>query len=264
MTRKPKPQKTAPQPAAGLDLFADPAPPPRRPGRKSNHEKTGQAREPRKAQNQKKADKVTYGGTDPANIDNLINLEDMISKDDIPALLDNIEEIVKGLESKEKLTPQELKFTEYHLVLDFPVIKSMKSAGYDFNSDGTYFYQAKKIIGKFEARAEDHRNIMRALGAGEVYIVNSMLLLSKKAKSEIVRKAALDSLAKWIGIDKEVLQGNQGVTVIIQAAGDAQAQVNIAGGPGEAGGPGPLPGPNQPPYQHPQPRIMGKPVVILD
>ena len=125
------------------------------------------------------------------------------------------------------MTPRELLFIEYHVIKGEPRRKAMILAGFTENSEGMYYYRSQKIIRKFESREEDHREIMRALGAGEVFIINSMYSLAKSAKSEIVQKGALDSLARWIGMDKELVQGSHGVTVIIQGADGAQQQVNI-------------------------------------
>lgn len=183
------------------------------------------------------------------------NIDDKVHK---AIALDNIEEFIKELESKDKMTIQELKFIEYHLILGYTVKRSMMLAGYELSSEGMYFYRAKKIIGKFEARAADHRQIMRALGAGEVFVINGMLALAKTATSEIVKKGALDSLAKWLDMDREKLQGSGGVTVIIQALDGAQQQVNVGGAPP------PSPTPGRLSYQHPQPLTPGQPITITD
>ena len=263
--KKPKPPISDPM----IDLFADsPTAARRRPGRRSNLDKDPFAGQPipnKKTSAQKKAAISKEPGTVPAkyisrdNIDNMSDsLENIDSKDDSPILLDNIEEIVKELNSKDKLTIQELKFIEYHLILKYTVKRSMMLAGYRLSSEGMYFYRAKKIIGKFEARAEDHRQIMRALGAGEVFVIESMFKLAKSAQSEIVKKGALDSLAKWLDMEKDKLQRSGGVTVIIQALDGSQQQVNLGGAPS------PSPTPGQAPYQHPRPLVPGQPITITD
>ena len=267
--KTPKKPKSDP---AQVDPFAEtaatPTPARRRPGRRSNLERDPFAgpipSAKKKTTTTKKDGSTPKPGTLPANIYNRDDLNKQVFfegniDDDIkqPALLDDIEEFIKELESKEKLTIQELKFIEYHLVLKYTVKRSMMLAGYRESSEGMYFYRAKKIVGKFEARAADHRQIMRALGAGEVFVISGMFELAKKAGSEIVKKGALDSLAKWLDMDKERLQGSGGVTVIIQALDGAQQQVNV-------GTPGQPALPPHPSYQHPQPGKPGQPITITD
>ena len=110
--------------------------------------------------------------------------------------------------------------------------------------------------GRGETQTEDHRIIMRAIGAGEVAVAAGLFQLARTAASEVARVAAYTTLSKMLGMQKEILQGSEGVTVIIQGP-DACVQVN-AGAPGPA-----LPAPTQPAYQHPQPTMPGKPITII-
>ena len=246
MPRKPKNQQFN----ATFDPFADPpAPTTKRRGRPSNLEQPGKP-----INKGTKGIKKTQTNSNPGTLSaykETNNLDSLISND----FLENIEEIVKGLESKEKLTIKELKFIEYHIVRGFPVQKSMILAGYQANSEGMYHYHAKKIVRKYEEHEEDRRKIQRALGYGEVFVIQEMGKLAKNATSELAKARAIASLGVWLGMDKESLQGNQGITVIIQGYDGAQQQVNVgfppAPSPLELGG-----------FNHPQPSQPGQPIMI--
>lgn len=259
MARSPKKPK-APQ---TVDLFADdgtstaPAPPRRR-GRRSNHDQGAGLLGPASMRKPEKTKNASLPGTVPANINNIKDIRDEGSIEDYnksPEILENIDEIVKALDLKGKMTVQELKFIQYHIVKGDTVKRAMIMAGYDVTVEGTMYYRAKKIIEKYEANEEDHRNIMRALGAGEVFVIAGMVKLAKEATSEIAKAQALTTLGKWLGMDKDVLQAGQGVTVIIQAYDGAQQQVTV-------GAQGLLPAPHPSGYHHPQPSVPGQPIQI--
>lgn len=228
-----------------IDPFADPIPTiPRRRGRPSNHEAAPQ---PKKITNiPQKTTKTPINGTDPAYINNI---------DNTILVLSEIEKAVTELDEKTQLTAQELKFIEYHIVMGLAVVKSMKLAGYFENSDGMYFYRSKKILRRYEEREEDRRHIQRALGYGEVFVIDSMAKLAKGAKSEIARANAIATLGRWLGMDKEVLQGAGGVTIVIQAYDGAQQQINVS--------PTTIPRPQEAlSFDHPHPSSPGGTVTI--
>ena len=234
-----------------IDLFAEsPTAARRRPGRRSNHETAGAgiAAKPKKATNQ------PNHGTIPANFN---NIDDIDKCSDIRSIdvLDDIGEIIKSIDLKGRLTQQEAIFIENHIVLGKNRILSMKIAGYEESCEGTYYYKARKIIQKFEGNEEDHRNIMRALGAGEVFVIDNLIKLAKHANSEIVKANALNTLGKWLGMDKETLQGAGGITIVMQAYDGSKQQVNV-------GTNVPPPSPGTPTYQHPQPGKPGQPITI--
>ena len=104
MPRKPKNQQFN----ATFDPFADPpAPTTKRRGRPSNLEQPGKPISKGTKGIKKKPQTNPNPGTLSAYKETN-NLDSLISND----FLENIEEIVKGLESKEKLTIKELKFIE--------------------------------------------------------------------------------------------------------------------------------------------------------
>lgn len=180
---------------------------------------------------------------------------DINKKGETIELLDQIEKIVNEVNFKEKMTVKELKFIEYHLVKGETIKRAMMLAGYRDLENNHLYWLAKKIVNKYEERAADHRTIMRAIGAGEAAVSAGLLHLARTATSEVARVQAYTTLAKMLGMQKDILQGNEGVTVIIQGP-DACVQVNAGQAPT-------LPGPTTPaPYQHPTSTIPGKPITI--
>ena len=189
--------------------------------------------------------------------DAISNILDNIDRGDNNIdLLNDLEQIVKSIDMKEKMSIQELKFIEFHIVKGESKKRAMLLAGYRNLDNNHLYWIAKKIVQKYEGHTEDHRIIMRAIGAGEVAVAAGLFQLARTAASEVARVAAYTTLSKMLGMQKEILQGSEGVTVIIQGP-DACVQVN-AGSPGLA-----LPAPTQPAYQHPQPTMPGKPITII-
>lgn len=153
---------------------------------------------------------------------------------------------------KEKLNVKELKFIENHLVFGQPIEKAMDSAGFGNLNPRYKYHLAAKIIQKYEAQTDDHRNICRAIGAGEVAVIQGLLDLAKNAKSEPVKHNAWATLAKILGLTKEQLDNVGGLTVIFE---QSKAQ---------PGAPAPQPIPVQGQAGQPQQALPtpGKPIMI--
>ena len=171
-----------------------------------------------------------------------------------PGIL-NLETETDRIDCKSALTLQEQIFLDLHLIEKKSIKDAMIQAGYQDLPERTIYFRAKKILQKYESRAEDHRNIMRAVGAGEVAVITRLWHEAQNASGAGARVQALTTLGKWLGLDKEVLQGSQGFTIIIQAP-DATTQVNVGTQP-------PTPcQPEQGSYRHPQPSRPGQPIQI--
>jgi hypothetical protein len=140
-----------------------------------------------------------------------------------PEIIDNIERI----KLKEQLTLKELKFIELYLTGDLTVDKAMELAGYGEYSKDWRYKLSQKIIIKYESQAGDHRKIFRDIGAGELAIAQGLLKLATTAKSEMVRLNAWLGLAKCLGLTKEVVEGVQGIKIIINAANGESLQVGV-------------------------------------
>lgn len=129
-----------------------------------------------------------------------------------------IPEIVRdnGFSLKSQLTVKELKFIELYLSGEYTKEKAMIAAGYKGYSKNHLYFISGKIVEKYELQAGDHRKIMRSMGYGEVKILQLLINSATKARSETVRLNARIALAKCIGIQKEVLEGAEGVQIIIR------------------------------------------------
>jgi IS30 family transposase len=149
------------------------------------------------------------------------------------------------------LTLQEQIFIDLHLIEKKSIKDAMMQAGYKNLSERTLYFRAQKILQKYEVKAEDHCTIMRAIGCGEVAVISKLWHEAQTSQSAGARIQALITLGKWLDLDKEVIQGSQGVTVIIQAQEGSAQQINIT------------PEPTQPSsYNHPQPSTPGQPIQI--
>jgi hypothetical protein len=142
------------------------------------------------------------------------SLEDFNIDDDI----NKSEEVRSATSIKNQLTLKELKFIELYMLGNYTQVNALKLAGYAGYNEKYLELLARKIIGKFESQADDHRKLFRALGAGETFIVKGLLSLAKNAKSEMVRLRAYESLSKCMGLTKEQIEGAGGVTIIFEAA----------------------------------------------
>ena len=133
---------------------------------------------------------------------------------------------------KDKLTEKELRFVEIYMSGNYTQVNALKSAGYTDYNEKYLEFLARKIIGKYESQVEDHRIICRALGAGEVAVINGLLNLAQGAKSEMVRLNAWSQLSKILGLTKEILEGAGGLTIVFEGQ---------APGAGLPGAPPPFP-----------------------
>jgi hypothetical protein len=123
-----------------------------------------------------------------------------------------------AIDLKSKMTVKELSFLSSYLSGGVTVIQAMDSAGYGDYHENARYQLARKIIQKYETQAPDHRNIFRAMGAGEVAVVEGLLNLAQKGKSEAVRLNAWSMIAKCIGLTKDQVESAGGITIIFEAA----------------------------------------------
>ena len=127
-------------------------------------------------------------------------------------------------ELKDILTERELRFISYRFMGECTVLDAMKSAGYIGYSDEYLYRLARNLVQRYESQAQDHRIIARALGAGEVAIIQGIYDLARTAKSEMTQLNAWCQLSKILGLTKEQLDGAGGITIIFEASGDGQAR----------------------------------------
>jgi len=140
---------------------------------------------------------------------------------------------------KTTLTIQEATFLDLHFIDRMTIKEAMVKAGYADMGERNLYFKAQKIIQKYEVRAEDHRHIMRAVGAGEARVITHLWHLAQKAGSDTAKVAATTTLGKWLGMDKDQQQGGTAVQIVLQAAQGSAQQINVGGPaptlPAEAG-----------------------------
>jgi len=131
-----------------------------------------------------------------------------------PAVLVN-ETPKEKFDLKGQLSLKEQRFIELYLTGDLTVDKAMESAGYAGYHPNSLYRLARKIVQKYEHQAGDHRKIFRAIGAGELAIAMGLLNLAKHAKSEMVKLNAWATIAKCLGLTREVVESAEGIQIII-------------------------------------------------
>src|SRR5208337_3728069 len=86
-------------------------------------------------------------------------------------------------------------------------------------------FLARKIVVKYERQAQDHREILRALGDGEVAIARGLLSIAEdKGNPADVRRKAWADLASCLGLKSEVIESFQGMAIIIRGDDDEPGQ----------------------------------------
>lgn len=171
-------------------------------------------RKTRKDKGIKKTPKSPY-------IDNNILINDKIIKVNDIDYNDN-RDFKSATRLKDQITEKELKFLEIYLKGGHNIEEAAILAGYEGYSQRHLYRIGQKIVEKYESQVEDHRIILRAMGAGEVEIINGLLKLARKAKSEMVRLNAWSQLSKILGLTKEQLEGAGGLTIVFEGPSEAQ------------------------------------------
>ncbi|MGP8050726.1 MAG: hypothetical protein ACLPYB_08945 [Desulfobaccales bacterium] len=123
---------------------------------------------------------------------------------------------------KSELTDRELKFIECRYIEHLSIDESMIQAGYGHYHQRTRYSIASRITQKYEARAQDRRNLFRMAGAGELRICMGLLDLAQNARSEQVRRAAWADLASCMGMKQEQVENFQGVTLNVYSQEEAK------------------------------------------
>ena len=151
----------------------------------------------------------------------------------VPEIIEEIAEKPQNrFDLKSKLTDRELRFIEIYLSQGCNQEKAMIQAGYTEYGKDYRLKLATKIVAKYEQQAGDHRKIMRAMGYGEVRVLQMIADSAENGKSEIVRLNAKLAMAKFLGLSQEAIQANQGITIVIQ--GQDQRVAIMGSQPGQA------------------------------
>jgi len=154
----------------------------------------------------------------------------------------NIGEGSSATDLKAKMTVKELKFLEIYLAGNISKIKAIKAAGFEAAQDSHLYLVAKKIIEKHETQAGDGRILARAMGLGEVKVLQTLWELMQ-SKIERIRLDAVMYLGKILGLTREQVEGAHGITIIFEgAAPNLPASIALPAQAGEQAQPLPYPG----------------------
>ena len=185
----------------------------------------------------KKSDKPIKKAISPNKISTLqiSPLPSPVTDSQIPNIIiqmgDDPENCNNIVRLKDKLTDKELRFVSFYMTGEYNQEQAMNLAGYGDYHPAYKRLLASRIIARHESQAEDHRNICRVMGAGEVAVIRGLLDLAKTAKGEMVRLNAWSQLSKILGLTKEQLEGAGGVTIIFEGAGTPGATASLPGAP---------------------------------
>jgi hypothetical protein len=149
----------------------------------------------------------------------------------VDVLADLVDRVDSKSDLKANMTQRELKFLEIYLTGKHNIDKAMILAGFEGYHPNSLYRLGRKIVQKYEHQAGDHRKIFRAIGAGEVAVAQGLLKLAQNAKSEMVQLNAWTALAKCLGLTKEILEGVEGIQIIINSnrgLGDKPGQHRLA------------------------------------
>ena len=147
----------------------------------------------------------------PKTIEKLENLPEAIHASN--------EDCLENFDLAGDMTLRELKFVEIYLSGQISLDKAMILAGFEEYSETYRARLGTKIIRKYECQAGDHRKIMRALGWGEVRVIQSLIEAATGFNSETVKLNARIALAKCLGIHKEVMEQAEGIQIVINQGG---------------------------------------------
>jgi hypothetical protein len=146
----------------------------------------------------------------PKTIEKLENIPETIYASD--------EDCLENCDLAGDMTLRELKFVEIYLSGQISLDKAMILAGFEEYSETYRARLGTKIVRKYECRTDDHRKIMRALGWGEVRVIQSLIEAATGFKSEQVRLNARLGLAKCLGLTKEIVEGVEGISIVINSS----------------------------------------------
>ena len=145
----------------------------------------------------------------------------------------NIGEGSSATDLKAKMTVKELKFLEIYLAGNISQVNAVKAAGYEGYNERYYETLARRIIAKHEAQVGDGRILARAMGMGEVKVLQTLWELMQ-SKVERIRLDAVMYLGKILGLTREQVEGAHGITIIFEgAAPNLPASLALPVQPGE-------------------------------
>jgi hypothetical protein len=146
-----------------------------------------------------------------------------------PIIYNNIEESIESIniepiDIKGEMTQKEQKFIFLHLTANVPAKTALIAAGYREYSERHSQILARKIIAKYESRA-DTTEIFSNLNFGPQEIARGIIHLAIHCPNSQVRLNALALCAKAVGMLRDQIESTPGVTIIIKGRDSESVQV---------------------------------------
>jgi hypothetical protein len=146
-----------------------------------------------------------------------------------PIIYNTIEECkdienIEPIDIKGELTEKERKFIFLHLTANVPAQTALIAAGYREYSENHAYAVARKIIKKYESRAET-TEIFSDLNFGPHEIARGIVHLAIHCPNSQVRLNALALCAKAVGMLRDQIESTPGVTIIIKGRDSESVQV---------------------------------------
>ena len=85
-----------------------------------------------------------------------------------------------------------------------------------------------------QVQAQDHRNIFRMVGLGEIAVAKGIINACQTARTNKDIRESFGLAAKCLGLQREVIEGGAGITLNIAGRSDQAGEIK---GPGEPGKP---------------------------
>lgn len=136
----------------------------------------------------------------------------LLSGSDIELINDEI----NSIEFKTEFTPKEQRFLELYLSGSMSMDSSVQKAGYKSKFQQNRSLIGKRILEKYCASIQDHKNIFRQIGFSEAKLALMLLNMAENAKSENVRLQALNLASKCLGMHREVIEGLEGFRMVFE------------------------------------------------
>ena len=143
---------------------------------------------------------------------------------------DTDDEAISKIDITGQLTAKETRFLELKFAGGLSTDKAMITAGYGSYSQRQRFRIAARIVSKYESAVDDHRKIMRAMGYGESKVIEMLIDSAENASSEMVKLTARIALAKCLGLQREVVEVQHGMNIIIKSRSQQPAVEPVPGG----------------------------------
>lgn len=131
------------------------------------------------------------------------------------------------IDDKGNLTAQELKYISLHLTYGIPPLTALTLAGYPEYSDQHAYFVGRKIVKKYESQV-GALDLFINLNYGPQEIARTIIDVAVNCPNQQIRLNAAALAAKAVGLLKEAIDAQPGVTIIIKGR-DAEQHAQPGG-----------------------------------